>query len=374
MNKMISALKKDPVLYISGVLAIVSMFFVRPDAAYIGYINFKVLAILLGLMLIVSACVRIGTFDYMTYCLLRKIKGQRHISILLVVMSFFLSMLLTNDVTLVTLVPFAIMVLSSFKDFRSLMYTLIFMTVATNLGSMLTPIGNPQNLYLYTNYDMDLGSFLLLMLPYSALSLALISLGVFLMCKNKEAEPGSNMKKVDPPKASRLIIYIALFILCVLTVAGKVHWGIMIGVVAVFILIFDRKAFKGADYALLLTFIFFFVLIGNIGRITEVKEALSSVVDRSPVLTAVISSQFISNVPAAMLLSAFTEDGRSLVIGTNLGGLGTLIASMASLITYKYHAKLPAEEKGGKYIPAFTAINLILLAILLSLYSILTHI
>ena len=374
MNKIISALKKDPVLYISGVLAIVSMFFVRPDAAYIGYINFKVLAILLGLMLIVSACVRIGTFDYMTYCLLRKIKGQRHISILLVVMSFFLSMLLTNDVTLVTLVPFAIMVLSSFKDFKSLMYTLIFMTVATNLGSMLTPIGNPQNLYLYTNYDMDLGSFLLLMLPYSALSLALISLGVFLMCKNKEAEPGSNMKKVDPPKASRLIIYIALFILCVLTVAGKVHWGIMIGVVAVFILIFDRKAFKGADYALLLTFIFFFVLIGNIGRITEVKEALSSVVDRSPVLTAVISSQFISNVPAAMLLSAFTEDGRSLVIGTNLGGLGTLIASMASLITYKYHAKLPAEEKGGKYIPAFTVINLILLAILLSLYSILTHI
>ena len=374
MNKMISALKKDPVLYISGVLAIVSMFFVRPDSAYIGYINFKVLAILLGLMLIVSACVRIGTFDYMTYCLLRKIKGQRHISILLVVMSFFLSMLLTNDVTLVTLVPFAIMVLSSFKDFKSLMYTLIFMTVATNLGSMLTPIGNPQNLYLYTNYDMNLGSFLLLMLPYSALSLALISLGVFLMCKNKEAEPGSNMKKVDPPKASRLIIYIALFILCVLTVAGKVHWGIMIGVVAVFILIFDRKAFKGADYALLLTFIFFFVLIGNIGRITEVKEALSSVVDRSPVLTAVISSQFISNVPAAMLLSAFTEDGRSLVIGTNLGGLGTLIASMASLITYKYHAKLPAEEKGGKYIPAFTVINLILLAILLSLYSILTHI
>lgn len=374
MNKIITALKKDPVLYISGVLAVVSMFFVRPDAAYIGYINFKVLAILLGLMLIVSACVRIGTFDYMTYCLLRKIKGQRHISILLVVMSFFLSMLLTNDVTLVTLVPFAIMVLSSFKDFKSLMYTLIFMTVATNLGSMLTPIGNPQNLYLYTNYDMNLGSFLLLMLPYSALSLALISLGVFLMCKNKEAEPGSNMKKVDPPKASRLIIYIALFILCVLTVAGKVHWGIMIGVVAVFILIFDRKAFKGADYTLLLTFIFFFVLIGNIGRITEVKEALSSVVDRSPVLTAVISSQFISNVPAAMLLSAFTEDGRSLVIGTNLGGLGTLIASMASLITYKYHAKLPAEEKGGKYIPAFTVINLILLAILLSLYSILTHI
>ena len=220
---------------------------------------------------------------------------------------------------------------------------------------------------------MDPGSFLLLMLPYSALSLALISLGVFLMCKNKEAEPGSGMKKVDPPKVSKLIVYIALFILCVLTVAGKVHWGIMLGVVAVFILIFDRKAFKGADYALLLTFIFFFVLIGNIGRLTEVKEALSSVVDRSPALTAVISSQFISNVPAAMLLSAFTEDGRSLVIGTNLGGLGTLIASMASLITYKYHAKLPAEEKGGKYIPAFTVINLILLAILLSLYSILTH-
>lgn len=374
MDKLVSAFKKDPVLYISGILAALSALFVRPDAQYIDYINFRVLAILLGLMLIVSACVRIGTFDYMTYCLLRRIRGQRHISILLVVMSFFLSMLLTNDVTLVTLVPFAIMVLSSFKDYKSMMYTLIFMTVATNLGSMLTPIGNPQNLYLYTNYEMQLGSFLKLMMPYSGFALVLISIGVFLMCRNKEADSDSNIEKVAPPKVSKLLIYIALFILCVLTVAGYVDWRIMIGVVAAVILVVDRHAYKGADYALLLTFIFFFVLIGNIGRITEVKEALSKIVEKDPVITAVVASQAISNVPAAMLLSAFTDDGRSLVVGTNLGGLGTLIASMASLITYKYHAKLPAEEKGGKYIPAFTVINIILLALLLALHFILTSI
>lgn len=371
MDKILAAFKKDPVLYISGILALLSSFIVRPDAEYIGYINFRVLAILLGLMLIVSACVRIGTFDYMTYCLLRKIKGQRHISILLVSMSFFLAMLLTNDVTLVTLVPFAIMVLSSFKDSRSMMYTLIFMTVATNLGSMLTPIGNPQNLYLYANYNMNLGSFFKLMLPYSAFALILIAIGVFIMCKNKESDGDSKMQKAQAPKLSRLLIYIALFILCVLAVAGYVNWIVMIAIVAVAIFILDKGAYKGADYALLLTFVFFFVLTGNIGRISEVKETLSSIVERDPVITAIVASQIISNVPAAMLLSAFTGDGASLVVGSNLGGLGTLIASMASLITYKYHAKLPQEEKGGKYIPAFTVVNIILLALLLAFHYIL---
>lgn len=371
MDKILAAFKKDPVLYISGILALLSSFIVRPDAEYIGYINFRVLAILLGLMLIVSACVRIGTFDYMTYCLLRKIKGQRHISILLVSMSFFLAMLLTNDVTLVTLVPFAIMVLSSFKDSRSMMYTLIFMTVATNLGSMLTPIGNPQNLYLYANYNMNLGSFFKLMLPYSAFALILIAIGVFIMCKNKESDGDSKMQKAQAPKLSRLLIYIALFILCVLAVAGYVNWIVMIAIVAVAIFILDKGAYKGADYALLLTFVFFFVLTGNIGRISEVKETLSSIVERDPVITAIVASQIISNVPAAMLLSAFTADGASLVVGSNLGGLGTLIASMASLITYKYHAKLPQEEKGGKYIPAFTVVNIILLALLLAFHYIL---
>ena len=360
MDKLASAFKKDPVLCISGILAVLSAFFVRPDAQYIDYINFRVLAILLGLMLIVSACVRIGTFDYMTYCLLRRIRGQRHISILLVVMSFFLSMLLTNDVTLVTLVPFAIMVLSSFKDYKSMMYTLIFMTVATNLGSMLTPIGNPQNLYLYTHYEMELGSFLKLMLPYSGFALVLISIGVFLMCRNKEADSDSKMDKVEPPRVSKLLIYIALFILCVLTVAGYVDWRIMIGVVAAVILIVDRHAYKGADYALLLTFIFFFILIGNIGRITEVKDALSAIVDRDPVLTAVVASQAISNVPAALLLSGFTENGAMLLLAVNVGGLGTLIASMASVISFKLYS----AETHDNYFAVFTAYNVVLLVIL----------
>ena len=368
MNKVKLLLAKDPVLYISGILAFISAFIVTPDKEYIGYINFRVLAILLSLMLVVSACVRIGTFDYMTSKLLGKIKGQRRIAALLVVLSFFLSMLLTNDVTLVTLVPFAIMVLKAFDDPKSMMFTLIFMTVATNLGSMLTPIGNPQNLYLYTNYGMDLPGFLLLMLPYSALSLALISIGVFIFCKEKTSSRETDIKSTPAPSPVKLAVYLVLFLICVLTVAGYIHYLIMLAVTTVVILIMDRKAFKGADYALLLTFVFFFVLIGNIGRIPAVSGTLSSIVGKNPVLTAILSSQIISNVPAAMLLSAFTDDGKSLVIGTNLGGLGTLIASMASLITYKYHARLDAKEKGGNYILAFSVVNIVLLIVLYSVY------
>jgi len=368
MNKIRSLLKKDPVLYISGSLAVVSAFIVTPDSEYIGYINFRVLAILFSLMLVVSACVRIGTFDFMTSRLLKKISGQRHVSALLTVLSFFLAMLLTNDVTLVTLVPFAIMVLKPFKDGKSLMYTLIFMTVATNLGSMLTPIGNPQNLYLYTNYEMNLKSFLILMLPYSAVSLVLIAIGIFIFCKNITASDDAQIKNVPVPSPVRLGIYLLLFTLCVLTVAGYVHYLIMLTVTAAVMLIADRKAFKGVDYALLLTFVFFFVLIGNIGRIPAVSDTLSTIVGKNTVLTAILSSQIISNVPAAMLLSAFTDDGEALVIGTNLGGLGTLIASMASLITYKYHAGLTAKEKGGNYILAFSVINVVFLVILYIVY------
>lgn len=368
MNKIRSYFKKDPVLYISGLLAAVSAFIVRPDAQYISYVNFRVLAILFSLMLVVSACVRIGTFDFMTSKLLGRIGRQRHVSLLLTVLSFFLAMLLTNDVTLVTLVPFAIMVLKPFKDGRSLMYTLIFMTIATNLGSMLTPIGNPQNLYLYTNYDMDLKSFLILMLPYSAVSLVLVAIGVFVFCRNITASEEGAVRSVPVPSPARLTVYLVLFVICVLTVAGYVHYLIMLSVTAAVMLFADRKAFKGVDYALLLTFVFFFVLIGNIGRIPAVSDTLSNIVGRNTVLTAILSSQVISNVPAAMLLSAFTDNGSALVIGTNLGGLGTLIASMASLITYKYHAGLEAKEKGGNYILAFSVINAIFLIVLYLLY------
>ena len=371
-GKITGFIKKDPILIISGILAAVSCFIVPPDAQYIGYINFRVLAILMSLMLVVAVLLRIGTFDFLTDRLLKRLKTSRSICLLLTVLSFFMAMFLTNDVTLVTLVPFSIAVLKSFDDRRTLMFTLILMTVAANLGSMLTPIGNPQNLYLYTNYQMELLPFIKLMLPYSAVSLILTALAVLLLCSNKKSEY-KNITEVPVPDAKKLAVCVILFAVCVLAVAGIINWIVMFAAVCAVITIIDRKAFKYVDYMLLLTFIFFFVLIGNIGRIEAVYDALSKVVAVSPALTAVAASQIISNVPAAMLLSAFTDNGEALVVGTNLGGLGTLIASMASLITYKFYAATPRDKKntGMGYLPAFTLVNVVFLALLLLLWALL---
>ena len=379
MRKITSTIKNNPILCISGLLALISCFFVLPDLQYLSYINVRVLAILFGLMLIVAALGHIGTFDVLTSKLLSKVKTYRGISLLMSLLSFFLSMFLTNDVSLVTLVPFAIMVLAPFGENKKLMFTLIIMTVAANLGSMLTPIGNPQNLYLYDNYHVALPEFLLLMLPYSALSLALIVALTFILIKGSDKLPSLNKTEVKKLSVVKLLICFALFVLNILTVVGYVHFLISLGVTVVAMLIMDRKSFAKADYNLLATFVFFFILIGNIGRIDVITGALSGLVSSYPVPAAVLSSQIISNVPAAMLLSAFTDDGKSLIIGTNLGGLGTLIASMASLITYRFHAsfakaqKEKTGEKQDNYILNFTIINVIMLVILFGLYLILNH-
>lgn len=377
MRHILSSIKNNAVLYLSGLLAFISCFIIRPDKEYPGYINVRVLSILFCLMLIVAALVRIGTFDILTGKLLKKISSIRGIALLLTILSFFMSMFLTNDVTLVTLVPFAIMVLEPFDQPRKLMYTLITMTVAANLGSMLTPIGNPQNLYLYSEYKLGLGEFVLLMLPYSALSLLIVIILVFLLVRNDKSENKPISRELKALPKAKLIIYILLFVLNILTVAGYVHFLISLAVTSIALIIMDRKAFKNVDYQLLLTFVFFFILTGNIGRMTKITDALSGLVSDHPVPAAILSSQIISNVPAAMLLSAFTDNGKALVIGTNLGGLGTLIASMASLITYKFHSALAYKyslknQKSGSYLLAFSIINIVTLVVLYGLYSLLT--
>lgn len=376
MRKIINNIKNNAVLYISGILAIASCFAVTPDKQYIGYINFRVLSILFCLMLIVAALGHAGTFDVLTNKLLSKVKSYRGISLLMSVLAFFMSMFLTNDVSLVTLIPFAILVLAPFGEDRKFMFTLIIMTVAANLGSMLTPIGNPQNLYLYDTYKVPLTDFLLLMLPYSALALIVIIAMTFLLIRGSNKLPDAQKSDVKKLPAVKIAIYAALFILNILTVIGYVHFLISLAVTAAALAVMDRKSFLKADYNLLLTFVVFFVLIGNIGRIDMITGALSGLVSKYPVPAAILSSQIISNVPAAMLLSAFTEDGKSLIIGTNLGGLGTIIASMASLITYRFHASYAmthktAGQKKENYLLNFTIINIVTLALLFGLYMVL---
>ena len=365
---MTERIKKDPVFFISGILAIVSCFFVHPDLEYLGYIDFRVLSILFCMMLVISEMVLLGIFDRLTAKLLSKVNSSRFVSLILVWLAFFLGMIMTNDVTLVTLVPFAILLLKSFDDRNNLTFTLILMTVATNLGSMQTPIGNPQNIYLYNHYDMQMWEFIKLMLPYSLCSLVLVTVAVFVLCKDMKMQQKFEAEK-KPLSVPKLIICIVLFALSMLVVARIFEYYIVLAILIGVMLIMDRKAFKNVDYTLLVTFVFFFIFVGNMGRIDVVYDTMSDIISKSTTVTAVAASQVISNVPTALLMSAFTDNGRSLVIGTNLGGLGTLIASMASLITYKYHAALPpAKEKSVNYILAFSIINIILLVILLSLY------
>ena len=370
---MLERIKKDPVLFISGILAVVSCFFVHPDMEYAGYVDFRVLAILFCMMLVVSELVLLGVFDKLTNKLLSKVHSSRMVSLILVWLAFFMGMILTNDVTLVTLVPFAIALMKSFDDRKTLTFTLILMTVATNLGSMQTPIGNPQNIFLFTHYQMEIGPFMLLLLPYSLCSLILVTIAVFVLCKDMKIQHTNDKEEKKIP-AVKVSVCIVLFILSLLVVLRVIHFLIALGVLVVVMLIMDRKAFKGVDYTLLITFVFFFVFVGNMGRIEAVYNVISGIVEKSPALTAVVSSQVISNVPAALLLSAFTQNSEALVIGTNLGGLGTLIASMASLITYKFHAALPkAKDKSVSYIGAFTVVNVIFLAVLLGLYFVISH-
>ena len=372
---MLRYIKKDPVLFASGILAIVSCFFVHPDPGYLEYIDWRVLGILFSMMLVVAELVRIGVFSRLTDMLLAKVRTSTAVSLILVWLCFFMGMVLTNDVTLVTMVPFAIGVMNSFGDRKNTTFTLILMTVAANLGSMQTPIGNPQNLYLYTKYQVPLGDFLKLMLPYSLLSLVLVTLAVFILCKKSDADnKKTNVHK--PLNKLRLTISLVMFIFCLMVVARIFDYRLVLAVLIPAMLIMDRKAFHYVDFTLLVTFLFFFIFVGNMGRIDAVRQAIGDVVGQAPVLTAVLSSQVISNVPAALLLSAFTKNGNALIIGTNLGGLGTLIASMASLITYKFHQAMPKPEgkTAPSYIPAFTVINIIFLLVLFGLYLFLDRI
>ena len=327
----------------------------------------RILAILLALMLVVGALVDLGFFDHLTSGMLSVVKNQRQASLILVLMAFVMSMFMTNDVTLVTLVPFALMTVGKFGDKKGLMFTLILMTCAANLGSMLTPIGNPQNLYLYTQYDMHLWSFVKLMLPYTLLSMVMLVAATFMLI-GKGGSVSSSRTPSEPHKI-RVLICIFLFVVALLSVIGMLHYLIMLGIIVIAMIILDRKAFLSVDYSLLITFVFFFILIGNLGRLDVVYNAMSAVVGKSPVIASVLASQIISNVPAAMLLSAFTADGKALVIGTNLGGLGTLIASMASLITYKIYIR--DNKDSGRYIACFTVVNVVMLALLLGMYFVL---
>lgn len=364
MQKVIEFIKKETVLTVAWILAIASMFFVHPNLSYIEYIDFKSLGILWGLMVIMAGFQGIGVFAKVGQKLLKMANNSHQLMLVLVFLCFFSSMFITNDVALITFVPFAIFILEKCDREDLFIPVITFQTLAANLGSMMTPIGNPQNLYLYGLSGMGIGDFVLLMLPYTGITFALLLASSFLI-KDRKAPLADNIKiKRKRIPRRKFYTYAMLFLLALLVVARLLPYYMLVLSVLICVFIMEKRILISIDYALLFTFAGFFIFTGNLSEMPAVNSWLTSLVEGREVISGVISSQLISNVPAALLLSEFTEDFSSLIIGVNLGGLGTLIASMASLISFKALAHTHNEYK-GKYFLYFTLLNIIYLFILL---------
>lgn len=406
--------RKDPVLVVAVVLAVISCAAVPPDAAYAEYVDLRTIGMLFSLMTIMAGLSRLGVFRIACRHLLSAVRGPRRLALALTLLAFFSSMLITNDVALVTFVPFALLALRTLDSPRHACFTVVMMTIAADLGSMLTPIGNPQNLYLYSTSHMALTDFLLLMLPYAAAALVLLVGAIAFFGRIPEHAKEKAARSVDAgnpasssedgsadspatcgeadnaasatdanetpqlasdaddpaPSPLRVLPWAALFVLALLSVAHILPYQAIVAVTIVVALAADRRALLHVDYALLFTFIAFFVFVGNVGRTEVVSTALAQLIDGHELAVSVIASQVLSNVPAAILLSSFTSNFAALIVGTNLGGLGTLIASMASLISYKQVALVLPREK-GRYFMLFTVWNIAFLAVLAVLAAVL---
>ena len=418
------------------VLAIISCFFVTPGREYLSYINWRTLILLFCLMAVVAGFAKAGVFRYISRKLSQRMKDTRRLSVGFMLLCFLLSMFVTNDVALVTVVPLTLLTMMGCSE-KAKIQTLVQETIAANLGSMLTPFGNPQNLYLTSYYGIGMGEFLRLMLPYTGVALVILLLQTLISPKeglggrareagtpergaseaeipegrakgagtpereareagipergaseaaipegkNREAaslyESGENLTGKDEmyeealrekllrskARLVSILLYGILFIVSMFSVARILDYRILFGIILITILVYDRSVLCNVNYTLLLTFVSFFVLIGNLGAMTQIQAALTQMIEGRELLTAILSSQIISNVPAAVLLSGFTDQGKALIVGTDLGGLGTLIASMASIITFQLYS-LESGAKKGKYLLTFTLWNVIDLVIL----------
>ncbi|WP_345941905.1 SLC13 family permease [Gemmiger formicilis] len=354
-------IKSEVVLTVAVVLAILSSIAVPPDAAWAGYIDWDTLALLFSLMAVTKGLQGLGLFDALGAALLRRMAATRQMVLVLVFLPFVFSMLITNDVSLITFVPFALTVLHMAGQDRLVIPTVVLQTAAANLGSMLTPMGNPQNLYLYNRSGMSFGAFCALMLPYVVLSGVCIAV----LCVLPRSVPVHTDLPATPLGDKRKMALCGVGALLCLGCIAKVLPPLGVAAVtAVVLIIGDRPLLARIDYSLLGTFIAFFVFIGNMGRIESFQNFLSGILAGHEVAVAVLASQVISNVPAALLLSGYSSAWPQLIVGCNLGGLGTLIASMASLISYKLVAKQHPEMR-PRYFAWFTLCNVGLLALLL---------
>ena len=362
MNKIKRFLRRETVFVSASILTIVSMFFVPPSIKYLGYINFSVLAILFSLMVVVAGLKEIGVFHTLSYLILSKTKSGKEIGRILSVVCFFASMLVTNDVALITFVPFTIGILG--EDEENLIFILVMETIAANLGSMVTPIGNPQNLFLYSYYELSIIEFFKIILPLGIISLVAIII-IMSFCKRDNIKVKLEIKPIKIDK--RLLIkYTLMFVLCILAVLHIINYLLCFSIIVILLILGDRRLFNKVDYMLLLTFICFIIFVGNISNLEAVRRFVSDILVDREILVSAIISQGISNVPASIMLAPFSDNGAALIVGTNIGGLGTIVASMASLITYKFYSVRQLANK-VRFLLMFSIINFTLLVLLLAI-------
>lgn len=352
--------KKNVVMTAALAAAVITSFFIPPDREYLDYFDCKTLTCLFCVLAVVCALKNIGFFYILARKIVQFFRDARMSVLALVYITFIGSMLIANDMALLTFLPLGYFVLTSTKKTRYMAFTFIMQNIAANLGGMLTPFGNPQNLYLYTKFEIPTLEFMGIMAPPFVLSVLLITVCCLIFVKPEV------LRVADEPihlPAARTVLYLCLFVLSIVIVFRTIPYWIGLIIIPIVLLFADRKALKMVDYPLLLTFVFFFVFAGNMSRIEPIRVFLSMLLDKSTLLFSVLSCQFISNVPSAILLSQFTDNYSQLLAGVNIGGTGTLIASLASLITFReYISNYP--QRTGYYVKLFSAFNFSFLAIL----------
>ena len=363
MKRVIAFVKTNIVMLIAMTLALITMLIVPPDSEYLGYFDFKTLTCLFTVLAVVCALRNVRFFYTVAEKIVKCFGNARLAVIALIYITFIGSMLIANDMALITFLPLGYFVLVSTHKEKYMCVTFILQNIAANLGGMLTPFGNPQNLYLYSKFNIPDSEFMLIMLPPFLLSILMITVSAIIFVKPEPLELSGTERKL--PRA-KVIIYLLLFAFSILCVFRFIPYQLALIVIPVFILIMDRRALLNVDYGLLLTFVFFFIFSGNMARIDSVRNLFAIMLDKSTLAVSALSCQFISNVPTAILLSQFTENYKELLVGVNIGGCGTIISSLASLITFRSYA----EHNHGKskhYLLVFSAFNFTFLAILLAL-------
>lgn len=367
-TRLAAFVKKNIVMVVALAAAVITSFAVPPDGAYLGYFDFKTLSCLFSVLAVVCALKNINFFYMLARKVVKRFKTVRWSIVALVYITFIGSMLIANDMALLTFLPLGYFVLSTTGQQKYMAFTFIMQNIAANLGGMLTPFGNPQNLYLYTKYEIPNMEFMRIMAPPFVLSITLLTLCCIVFTKQEA------LAIADEPlhlNKRRTAIYLVLFTLSIVMVFRIIPYWIGLIVIFAALLILDPKALKMVDYPLLFTFVFFFVFAGNMARIDAIRTFFCALLEKNTLVFSVISCQFISNVPSAILLSQFTENYPDLLVGVNIGGVGTLIASLASLITFREYVK-NNPGRSGYYIKQFSLFNfsfLIVLVIFMSFWT-----